>query len=301
VTVVVVSYNGGDWLDRCLGALLGDARPRMPFEVVVVDNGSDGPTRAVLERWSSQVRVHYSDENLGFGRACNLGVSLSAAPRIVLLNPDAVVRPGCIEALDHALDRYPRAGIVGGRTLRPDGALEPSSCWGGPTLWSLFCFAVGLSTALRGSRLFDPESLGSWPRDTEREVDIVTGCLLAIERTTWDRLGGFDGRFFMYGEDADLSLRARAMGFRPRITPAAVAVHAVGASSDRKANKNQLLMTGKATLARGLWAGPRARVALAMLVTGVVVRALGELVMRVQQPAWRPLIADRTWTRGWSG
>ena len=300
VTVVVVSYNGDDWLDRCLGALLVDARPRASFEVLVVDNGSDAPTRAVLERWSTQLRVHYSDQNLGFGRACNLAVSLSSAPAIVLLNPDAVVRPGCIDALVDALDRHPGAGIVGGRTVRPDGALEPSSCWGRPTLWSLLCFATGLSSALRGSTIFDPEALGGWARDTERHVDIVTGCLLATARTTWDLLGGFDERFFMYGEDADLSLRARQAGFRPMITPDAVAVHAVGASSDRKAHKNRLLMTGKATLSRTLWSGARLRVALGLLAAGVLARATGEAVMRVHSPAWRLLAADMTWLRGWS-
>ena len=97
VSVVVVSYNGGDWLDRCLGALFGDARPVAPFEVVVVDNGSDEATRAVLERWSSQATVHYSEENLGFGRGCNLAATIAGGSRIVLLNPDhaqAVSRAG---------------------------------------------------------------------------------------------------------------------------------------------------------------------------------------------------------------
>ena len=299
VSVVVVSYNGGDWLDRCLGALFGDARPVVPFEVVVVDNGSDEATRAVLERWSSQATVHYSEENLGFGRGCNLAATIAGGSRIVLLNPDAIALPGCIDALDRALDRHPQAGIVGGRTLRPDGAVEPSSCWGGPTLWSWFCFATGLSTAFHGSRLFDPEALGGWARDTEREVDIVTGCLLAIERTTWERLGGFDERFFMYGEDADLSLRARALGFRPRITPDAEAVHAVGVSSGRKAHKNRLLMTGKATLARLHWPAGRAGVGVGLLATGVLLRALGEIVTRAEQPAWLPLARDRTWMHGW--
>lgn len=299
VSVVIVSYNGADWLDRCLDALLNDARPLVPLEVVVVDNGSAQPTQAVLDRWQTQVNVHRSGTNLGFGRGCNLGVELAAGSRIVLLNPDAVVRPGCIDALSRALDEHPGAGIIGGRTLRPDGTLEPSSCWGAPTLWSMFCFATGLSTALHGSRLFDPESLGHWQRDTDREVDIVTGCLLAVGRDTWDRLGGFDERFFMYGEDADLSLRAHALGFRPRITPEAEAIHAVGISSGRKAHKNRLLFTGKATLARTHWSRSRTRTGLALLWAGVAVRALGELVLRAPEPAWRPLVADRSWLRGW--
>ncbi len=299
VCVAIVSYNGPEWLDRCLRALLVDARPQLPFQVVVVDNASSQATREVLDRWSPQLTLHLSDENLGFGRGCNLAATLSVAPRIVLLNPDAVVEPGCIDALDRALDRYPAAGLVGGRTLRSDGSVDPSSCWGFPTLWSWFCFAVGLSTIFRGSRALDPESLGHWLRDSEREVDVVTGCLLAVERTTWDRLGGFDERFYMYGEDADLSMRAARLGFRPRITPDAVAVHGVGVSSGRKAHKNRLLMTGKATLARVHWSARRARTGLALLRAGVLLRGAGEVLLRVREPAWRPLVSDPSWTLGW--
>ena len=66
-----------------------------------------------------------------------------------------------------------------------------------------------------------------------REVDIVTGCLLLAPRTLWEELGGFDTRFFMYGEDADLSLRAEALGYRPAITPDAVVTHEIGVSLGR--------------------------------------------------------------------
>ena len=104
----------------------------------------------------------------------------------------------------------PGHGLYGGRTLWPDGTVCPGSCWGKPSLWSLFCFSTLLSTVFKGSRVFDPESLGGWQRDTVREVDIVTGCLLLAPREVWDELGGFDERFFMYGEDGDLALRAAA-------------------------------------------------------------------------------------------
>ncbi|WP_136518721.1 glycosyltransferase family 2 protein [Cellulomonas telluris] len=297
VAVVVVTYNAAEWVDRCLRALLEDARPRTPFEVVVLDNASDAPTREVLARWADRVRLHLGSENIGFGRGCNAAVAMTDAERVVLLNPDAVVREGCIDALVEALDAYPQAGLVGGRTLRPDGSVDPSSCWGRPTLWSWFCFATGLSTAFRRSRVLDPESLGRWDRGTAQEVDIVTGCLLAFERTTWDKLGGFDERFFMYAEDADLSLRAAELGLRPRITPDAVAVHAVGASSAR-AHKLRLLMTGKATLARLHWAPWRARTGVAMLLAGAAVRGLGERALG-RTPSWGTLVSDRSWTRGW--
>ena len=305
VTVVVVTHNGPEWVDRCLQALLVDARPDASTEVVVVDSASAEPTRAVLARWAArapqELRVELADDNVGFARGCNLGAALGTGRRVLLLNPDAVVRPGAVDALVAALDADPTVGIMGGRTVRPDGALDPSSCWGAPTLWSWFCFATGLSTAFKGSRVLDPESLGRWQRDTYRHVPVVTGCLLMTTRATWERLGGLDTDYFMYGEDADLSLRAAELGFRPAITPDAVAVHAVGASSSAKAHKVRLLMTGKATLARKRWPARRARVGVGLLLAGAALRGAGERVRRTDDPVWRPLLADRSWTAGWSG
>lgn len=305
VTVVVVTHNGPEWVDRCLQALLVDARPAVSTEVVVVDNASEAPTRDALARWAARepgrLRVELSDENIGFARGCNLGAALGTGRRVLLLNPDAVVQPGTVDALVAALDSDPGAGIMGGRTVRPDGALDPSSCWGAPSLWSWTCFATGLSTAFRGSRVLDPESLGRWQRDTRRRVPVVTGCLLMTTRETWERLGGLDTDYFMYGEDADLSLRAAELGLRPAITPDAVAVHAVGASSSRKAHKVRLLMTGKATLARKRWPGWKARVGVALLLAGTALRAAGERVRRSADPVWGPLVTDRSWTAGWAG
>lgn len=303
VSIVVVSHDGAQWLERCLTAVTGEGRPARSSEVVVVDSGSGRETLDVLARWADRVDVQVAGRNVGFARGCNLGVARTTGRRVLLLNPDAVVRPGCVDALAAALDAHPRAGIVGGRTLRPDGTVDPSSCWGRPTVWSWACFATGLSSVFRRSRLFDPESLGAWQRDTAREVDVVTGCLLMTGRDTWERLGGLDETYFMYGEDADLSLRAAAAGFRPRITPDAVAVHAVGASSggNSSAQKMRLLFTGKATVARLRWSPGRARVGIALLLAGVALRALGERARRVAAPRWVPLVVDRSWTAGWAG
>lgn len=298
VDVVIVSYNGAAWLERCLRALLDEAPAAVATRVVVVDNGSQDETQQVLDAWSSRVSVDRAGTNLGFGRAVNRGAAQGSAPVVVLLNPDAVVQPGCVDALLRALQEHPRAGLVGGRTLRPDGSLDPSSCWGRPTLWSWFCAATGLTALFRRTRIFDPESLGDWQRDTPREVDIVTGCLLAVPRPVWEELGGFDERYFMYGEDADLSLRARRRGYAPRITPDAVAVHANGASSPRRAHKLRLLMTGKASLARLTWGPVRARAGLLLLAAGVAVRAGAERLRGRSEP-WGPLAADWTWLRGW--
>ena len=93
--------------------------------------------------------------------------------------------------------------------VEPRWHCQPWLLLGAADVWSLACFAFMLSTAFKRSLLFDPESLGRWQRDSVREVDIVTGCLLLVSRACWNELGGFDPRFFMYGEEADLAYEPR--------------------------------------------------------------------------------------------
>ena len=293
VSIVVVTYQAPEWTERCLAALQSVVRDsRLDVEVVVVDNASDRPTRDVVA--ASGFRALWMDENIGFGRACNRGVAVSTGRMVMLLNPDAIASAGAVDALVAFFDEDPGRGIVGGRTLTPDGALDPRSCWGAMTLWSLVCFAAGLSTAFRGNRVLDPESLGGWRRDSVREVDVVTGCLLLTSRGVWDHLGGFDEDFFMYGEDADLSRRARLAGHRPAITPSAEVVHAVGASSGTTVAKQRLLLRGRATLVHKQWSGWRRAVGIRMLLAGVALRAVA--ARGVWAVAWRE---RRTWQDGW--
>jgi GT2 family glycosyltransferase len=124
-----------------------------------------------------------------------------------------------------------------GRTRFADGRLNPSSAWNRITLWSAFCFAGGLVKIAPRSTWLNPEGIGGWPRDTIRPVDVVSGCFFLIEATLWRHLDGFDPAFFMYGEEADLCARARALGVRPMMTPAATIIHHGGASTDNFANR----------------------------------------------------------------
>lgn len=293
VSIVVVTYQAPEWTGRCLAALQAVVRDsRLDVEVVVVDNASDQPTRDVVA--ASGFRALWMAENIGFGRACNRGVAASGGRLVMLVNPDALAGVDAVEALAAFFDEDPGRGIVGGRTLTPQGALDPRSCWGAMTLWSLACFAVGASTALRGNRLLDPESLGGWRRDSVREVDVVTGCLLLTSREVWDRLGGFDEDFFMYGEDADLSRRARLAGLRPSITPAAEVVHAVGASSGTTVAKQRLLLRGRATLVHKQWTGWRRALGSRLLLAGVALRAVAA------RGPWTEVWRERgTWQDGW--
>ena len=298
VSIVVVGYGAPGWLDRCLVSLAGAGRPALGHEVVVVDNASTPPLRSTLTAPLDGVRLVTLERNVGFGRACNLGASLALGRRVLFLNPDTEVLPGAVDALAAFLDADPGRGLVGGRTLTPDHDPDPASVWGAPSLWSQTCFATGLSTVFAGSRAFDPESLGWWGHDTEREVGVVTGCLLMARREVFLDLGGFDERYFMYGEDVDLSVRARSAGYHPSFTPDAAVVHAKGATSTSAA-KILMVMRGKATLYRHGAPRPVWWLSRALLTAGVALRAARERVSGGHR-AWRDALATRrSWLRGW--
>ena len=252
LTVIVVSYNTRALTLKCLETLYA-ATHEARFRCVVFDNASsDGSADAVAEAFP-RVELIRSSDNLGFARANNVVAAGAQTEWLLLLNPDTEVYDGAVDRLLAFARRHPRAGITGGRTVFPDGSLNIASCWNRITPWSAFCQAVGLSTLLKGSALFNPEAFGNWQRDSVRRVDIVVGCFLMIRRALWEDLGGFDLKYFMYGEEADLCLRAARMGYEPMITPEAEIMHLVGASYGNRAEKTVKVAKARSTLIRDHW------------------------------------------------
>lgn len=299
LSIIIVGYGAPEWLDRCLASLSGPGRPGRSHEVVLIDNGSPRPLRPDLRSELAGVTFVELAHNAGFASACNHAASLARGRVLVFLNPDTEVLPDALDALVAFLDDDPGRGLVGGRTLTPTGDPDPRSAWGTPSLWSEVCFATGLSSVFRDSRLFDRESLGWWARDTVSEVGVVTGCLLAVDRLVFASLGGFDTGYFMYGEDVDLSRRARRAGYRPSITPDARIVHAGGASSETAARRSMVL-TGKATLYRSGASRPRWWASRTLLLAGVALRAARETATRQQPATWATTWSRRgEWIRGW--
>ncbi|MGB4828259.1 MAG: glycosyltransferase family 2 protein [Paracoccaceae bacterium] len=307
LTVIIISYNTRDLTLAALRTLYATTHTTA-FRTVVLDNAStDGSADAVSASFP-QVELIRSTENLGFAKANNVVAEAARSEWLLLLNPDTECHEGAVDNLMAFARANPQAGIYGGRTVFPDGSLNIASCWNRITPWSVFCIATGLTAAFPRTALFDPEAMGGWQRDTVREVDIVVGCFLLIRRDLWTRLGGFDLRYFMYGEEADLCLRARRLGFRPMITPDAEIMHLVGAASASKAAKRILVTKARVTLIRDHW--PRWQVPLGiglMWLWGALRIAASRLIALGDQPRARERLAywrevwdrRRDWLKGY--
>jgi N-acetylglucosaminyl-diphospho-decaprenol L-rhamnosyltransferase len=169
--------------------------------------------------------------NRGYGAAANLGIRRSTTPYALLLNSDTQLARDAVDRLSDYLDAHPRVGIAGPRLRQPGGALEPSCHPALGTLQSV------LEKGRLGRAIARVPGVGSrwallnWAHDRPRLVPWVTGAALAIRRSAFDELGGFDEDYFMYAEEADLCWRSRQAGWEVHFAPVTDVVHRGGAST----------------------------------------------------------------------
>ncbi|HKY51831.1 MAG TPA: glycosyltransferase family 2 protein [Candidatus Limnocylindria bacterium] len=215
IRVAVVNYNSGPWLARCLASL--QAQTFRDFEVVVLDNAStDGSFPVALD--DPRFTFVEAGENLGFAAGNNRALCGARTRWLALLNPDAMAEPDWLEHLMDEAKRHPRVRIFGSTQLRAD---DPATLDGtGDCLgaWGL-AWRSGFGRP-RADAVPDGEMIA------------VCGAALFIDRALFERLGGFEEKFFCYLEDVDLCLRARLAGERVRQCASAVVHHAGGASTD---------------------------------------------------------------------
>jgi GT2 family glycosyltransferase len=229
VSALIVSYNVKDLLLQCLRAFYATAD--VPVEAVVVDNASkDGSAAAVADEFP-QAKVLAELENLGYGRAANVGLERCQGRFVLLLSPDVILDPQSVGRMADFLLTRPDAGAVGPRILLPDGRLDPDARRSFPVPSSLFYRTVGLSRLFPKSSRFGRDNMGHVPEAEVHEMDSGTAACMMLRMTALDRVGFFDPRYFMFGEDLDLCYRLKLGGWKVFYLPTATAVHSKGSAT----------------------------------------------------------------------
>lgn len=235
VDVVIVNWNSGNLLSRCLGSIT--RLERTGFElgrIVVVDNASsDDSTTVDPSLLTDLVR---NAENRGFGRACNQGAALGQGDLILLLNPDVTLEPDSLTIPVRRMAEDATVDTVG-IELVDDGGNVHRSCCRIPTVGSLLVHSFGLDRVGVFARHGYP--MYEWAHDESRFVDHVIGAFYLVRRRTFDALGGFDERFFVYLEDLDLSKRIKDRGGRC-LYLADASAHHVGGGTTRTIKARRL-------------------------------------------------------------
>jgi GT2 family glycosyltransferase len=208
-TVIIVNYNSSGTLDACLSSVIRSLGPR--DEVLLFDNGSTDGSVERVEQSFPQVQIIRSEENLGFAAGNNQAARRANGQDLAFLNPDTTTEAGWLDALIAALAADGTVGLVTSKILQMDKPDRVSGCGN-----DVHCSGLALG---RGMGLH---------RDVfsrVEEVAAISGASFAVRKEVFDTIGGFDGDFFMYVEDTDLSFRTWLAGYRLLYVPESVVYH----------------------------------------------------------------------------
>ena len=241
LSIIVVSFNTLDMTRDCLGSIFANL-PNYPTEVFVIDNNSNDGSVEMITQEFPQVILIRNDYNKGFAAANNQGFELAKGKYVLLLNSDTIVLGDVLKKSVLYLKNNPAAGAMGCRVLNTNGTVQ-STCSGYPSLIRLLLLATGLDRFA----VLDSYLLRSWMRDSEREVDVISGCYLMTTKKVIEKTGGLDEDFFFFGEETDWCRRMRTLGWKLMFTPVGEIVHH-GGGSVKKLNFGRDIMLTEATV-----------------------------------------------------
>ena len=226
--VVIVNYNAGAFLRRCVASVIASAG-ELSVDVVVVDNASTDGSAGSVAADHPGVRLVQNSRNRGFAAAANQGIAATEGPFVLLLNPDAEIVAGTLASLVKVARERARTGAIGCLVRNPDGSIQPSARRVPRPFEALMHAFLGpFRPDNRWSRAY---TMADWDRASEREVEWISGSAMLLRRDALDEVGGFDEGYFMYVEDVDLCTRLRAAGWAVLFSPEVEVVHEIGVSA----------------------------------------------------------------------
>lgn len=219
LSIVIVAYKSRDEIEGCLGSL-PQSLAGGPVEAIVVDNspGGDVGCGAVVAKRYPWVDYVAASQNLGFGRANNLGYARSRGEHVLFLNPDTICNDTALEHCVRRVREEAKIGLISPRLELADGSMDLACRRSIPTLWDGFCRASGLAAAFPRVSSLSGYNLTHLPSDGAHDVGAINGAFMLGRREVFETVAVegaiFDERFFMYGDDLDLCIRVARAGWR---------------------------------------------------------------------------------------
>ncbi len=224
ISLIILTYNSSEYIDELLSGIIKKFSTELEnkdLEIIVADNLSLDDTLKKVEKFRDKIKIVQNGGNFGYAKGNNLATKKASGEVLIFMNPDAKFIGGDIFSLVSKFENE-KIGIVGGKIMALSGKPE-LSCGKFYKVFNTFLLALGLEEKF-GVR-FSPKK--------ERSVDFVSGAFLAIRRSLFEKLNGFDENYFMYVEDSDLCYRTKKAGFITLFSPLATIQHVGQGSSNR--------------------------------------------------------------------
>ena len=246
LSIVIVNWNTLQMTRECLqsvrDALQGPDAGRITAQVILVDNASHDGSGDMVEAEFPEVELIRNTENLGFAKANNQGFRIATGRRILLLNSDTLIHGDVLSASVAWLDAHPASGAMAAKALNGDGTTQ-MTCHQFPSLLNQFLMASGL-WKLKTPKFFGRYHMTDWNRDTEREVEVISGCFLMLRREVLEQVGPLDEAFFFFGEETDWCRRMRDAGWTLTFAPVGTYTHYGSVSAKKLNHKRDVMLAG---------------------------------------------------------
>ncbi|HLC94176.1 MAG TPA: glycosyltransferase family 2 protein [Patescibacteria group bacterium] len=234
LSIIIVSYNTKDLAKKCLDTLIDtlSLTPKVTAEIIVVDNASSDNSVYMLKKYAGlhkNVKTIFNSQNSGFAKANNEGFAAAQGMYILCLNSDVLANNTNFEDLLYYMNKNKNVGALSVRVELPNGKIDTASHRGLPTIWRAFTYFSQLEKTFGKipffSKIFGGYHLLHLDINTIHEVEAISGAFFLTRKSIIDRTGGFDTRFFMYGEDLDLSYQIKKMGYKIIYYPLFTVLH----------------------------------------------------------------------------
>lgn len=235
LSVIIVSYNVKHFLEHCLLSVIKAGR-NLVMEIFVVDNKSEDKTKD-LEKIFPTVKFYWKSENIGFAKANNSALSVATGNHILFLNPDTIIPEDCFHKCLRFFRTTPDCGALGVRMVDGQGQFLRESKRSLPGIFSAFYKAAGLSKLFPHSKKFSSYYAGHLPENVNNPTEVLAGAFMMLSRKAITITGGFDEKFFMYGEDVDLSYRILEGNMKNYYFAETTILHFKGESTVRDSKK----------------------------------------------------------------
>ncbi len=230
LSIIIVSYNVKYFLEQCLYSV-NKASAGLAAEIIVVDNNSGDVSVEYLQKIFPAVKFICNKENAGYAKACNQGLQNASGEYILFLNPDTILSEDCLQQSINILKENKELGALGIHMVDGSGRFLPESKRGFPSPKASFFKLSGLIKLFPHSKTIAQYYLGHLPEKQNNEIDVLTGAYMMVKKEVLNKTGGFDERFFMYGEDIDLSYRIKLAGYKNYYLAGSSIIHFKGEST----------------------------------------------------------------------
>lgn len=228
LSIIIVNYNTCNLLLDCLNSIYNTTN--INFEIIVVDNNSSDDSVFKIRSEFPEVKIIENRKNLGYAKAINHGFKESKGEIILFLNSDTIMIGDAIKETLNFLISRKEIGLLGCKLLNKDKTLQ-LSCRSFPSIWNYFTESFFLYKLFPKIKIFGKFYMSHFKYDKVQEVDVVMGAFMMIKREIFNKIYGFDEKFFMYSEETDFCYRAKNAGWKVVFYPNAEIIHIGGGST----------------------------------------------------------------------